>query len=90
MLVTILLWVVFGLVVGLIARALMPGTQSMGFVATTLLGIVGSFVGGLIATLLTGGFSAHHSGFHTVGFIGSLLGAILILAVAGISRRRLT
>lgn len=90
MLVTILLWVVFGLVVGLIARALMPGTQSMGFIATTLLGIVGSFVGGLIATLLTGGFSAHHAGFHTVGFIGSLLGAILVLAVAGISRRRLT
>jgi len=90
MLVTILLWIVFGLVVGLVARAVMPGTQSMGFVATTLLGIVGSFVGGLVATLVTGGFSAHRDGFHTVGFIGSLLGAILVLAIAGMSRRRMT
>ncbi len=90
MLVTILLWIVFGFVVGLIARAVVPGGQSMGFIATTLLGIVGSFVGGLVATLLTGGFAAHNSGFHTVGFIGSLLGAILVLAIAGFSRRRMT
>ncbi len=67
MLLTILLWVVFGLVVGAIARALMPGTQSMGFVGTTLLGIVGSFVGGLLATLFTGGFSAHQGLWHPSG-----------------------
>jgi uncharacterized membrane protein YeaQ/YmgE (transglycosylase-associated protein family) len=90
MLITVLLWIVFGLVVGVIARAVMPGTQSMGFIATTLLGIVGSFVGGFIATLFTGGFGAHHGVWHPVGFLGSLLGAILILAVAGLSRRRMT
>ena len=88
MLVSILLWIVFGLVVGLIARAVVPGAQSMGFVGTTLLGIVGSFVGGLIATMLTGGFNAHQGSFHTVGFIGSVLGAIVVLAIAGLARRR--
>ena len=88
MLLSILIWIVFGLVVGLIARAVMPGSQPMGFVATTLLGMGGSLVGGLIATIFTGGLSDHRGGFHTVGFIGSLLGAILVLAIAGFARRR--
>ena len=39
-------WIVFGLVIGLIARAIMPGAQPMGFILTALLGIAGSFIGG--------------------------------------------
>jgi uncharacterized membrane protein YeaQ/YmgE (transglycosylase-associated protein family) len=39
-------WIVFGVVIGLIARANMPGAQPMGFMLTSLLGIAGSFVGG--------------------------------------------
>ena len=76
----IIAWIIFGFVVGLIARALVPGKQSMGFVMTTALGVVGSLIGGLVASALVGGDA---TGFHGAGFIGSLVGAILLLVVAG-------
>lgn len=69
-------WIVFGLVVGLIARAIMPGRQGMGLVATTLLGIGGSFMGGFIASVLWGG------NWHVLrpsGFIGALVGSLVLL-----------
>ena len=73
---SILLWIVFGFVVGLIARALMPGRQSMGLVWTTLLGVSGSLIGGLIASVIVG----HDASRMTpAGFIGSVLGALLLL-----------
>ncbi len=85
----ILMFIVFGLVVGLLARALMPGRQSMGLGMTTLLGIAGSFIGGFIGALLT---DSRVGDFNTAGMIGSILGAmVLLLAVGGLSgRRRLT
>lgn len=87
MVMTILTWIVFGLVVGLIARAIMPGNQSMGLVATTLIGIVGSFVGGFVGNLLTG----HQAlDLNAAGFIGSVLGALLVLFVLGFVGRRRT
>ncbi len=75
----IILFIVFGLVVGLIARALLPGRQSMGLLATALLGIVGSFVGGFLVSLVT-----HNrvTDLNTAGVIGSVVGAILVLVVA--------
>ncbi len=85
MLVTILAWIVFGLVVGLIARAIMPGNQSMGFVATTLLGVVGSFVGGFVGNLLAGN---RVLALDAAGFIGSVLGALLVLLLVGFTGRR--
>jgi len=74
----ILAFIVFGLIVGLIARALMPGRQSMGLFATTLIGIAGSFVGGFLSSLLFGGnpFQLHAS-----GIVGSVIGALLVLIV---------
>jgi uncharacterized membrane protein YeaQ/YmgE (transglycosylase-associated protein family) len=51
----ILGWIVFGFVIGIIARFLVPGRQPMGFLATALLGVVGSLAGGLVAWLVTGG-----------------------------------
>jgi len=66
-------WVLFGLVVGAIAKLLMPGRDPGGWIVTILLGIAGSFVGGFIARALTG------SPTQMVGFIGSVLGAILLL-----------
>ena len=80
----ILFFILFGLVVGLIARAIMPGRQSMGIVMTAVLGIVGSFIGGLVASLLS---RRSVLDFHTVGFIGSVLGALLVLIIAGRVRR---
>ena len=76
----IIAWIVFGFVIGLIARAVVPGRQAMGFVMTTLLGVAGGIVGGLVASALGGGPA---TGFRTAGFLGSVLGAIILLHVAG-------
>jgi uncharacterized membrane protein YeaQ/YmgE (transglycosylase-associated protein family) len=76
----VIAWIVFGFIVGLIARAVVPGRQGMGFVMTTLLGVAGSIVGGLVASALSGGSA---SAFQTSGFVGSLIGAIVLLVVAG-------
>jgi uncharacterized membrane protein YeaQ/YmgE (transglycosylase-associated protein family) len=83
----ILLFIVFGFVIGLIARAVMPGDQKMGLLMTTLLGVAGSFVGGFLASLVT---DHRVMDFHTAGFIGSILGAVALLFLGGaLSRRRL-
>jgi uncharacterized membrane protein YeaQ/YmgE (transglycosylase-associated protein family) len=76
----LILFLVFGLVVGFIARAIMPGAQKMGMLATMLLGVVGSFVGGFIGALLT---DSQVLDFNTAGLIGSVVGALIALAVAG-------
>jgi uncharacterized membrane protein YeaQ/YmgE (transglycosylase-associated protein family) len=73
-----ILWMfIVGILVGFIARAIMPGKQSMGILMTGVLGIAGSIVGGLISRL----FSKPADGafFHPAGIIMSILGAILIL-----------
>jgi uncharacterized membrane protein YeaQ/YmgE (transglycosylase-associated protein family) len=80
----ILTWIVFGFIIGLLARAVVPGKQGMGLVMTTLLGIAGSLIGGLVASALTGGTT---TGFHPSGFIGSLIGAIVLLLIAGFATR---
>ncbi len=81
----LLAFILFGLIVGLVARALMPGRQSMGFLATTLLGIAGSFVGGLIGSIIYGGPIFE---LHTAGLIGSIIGALLVMFLVGYSGRR--
>lgn len=83
--IAILSWIVFGLVVGLIARALVPGAQPMGISGTILLGVAGAFVGGLVGNLLAG-YPALH--VHAAGFIGSVLGAILVLVLTTFATRR--
>lgn len=84
----ILYLIVIGLVAGFIARALVPGTDSMSVAATMLLGIVGSFVGGFIGYVLTHN-DASDGAFQASGIIGSVLGAVLALLVyrAANSRR---
>jgi uncharacterized membrane protein YeaQ/YmgE (transglycosylase-associated protein family) len=73
-----IIWsIIVGFIVGLIARAIMPGVQGMGFIMTTLLGIGGSIVGGLIGRLFSR--PAPGSSFHAAGFIMSLIGALLLL-----------
>ena len=68
--------VIVGFVVGLIARALLPGDQKLGLIMTTVLGIVGSFVAGFIGQAI-GWYQAGHG----AGFIGSVVGAIIVLFV---------
>ena len=69
-------WIFFGLVVGLIARALVPGEQPMGLFRTMLLGMGGSFVGGLVGYFIVGGSLIQSS-----GWIGSIIGAVVVLAL---------
>jgi len=73
-----IIWsILVGFIVGLIARAVVPGADHMGFIMTSLIGIGGSIVGGLIARI----FSQPKDGafFHPAGFILSIVGAILLL-----------
>lgn len=76
---SIVTWIIFGGVVGLIARFLMPGRDSMSLVATIILGIIGSFVGGFLAQLLFNGNASLPP--PTAGWIGSIIGAIVVLLV---------
>jgi uncharacterized membrane protein YeaQ/YmgE (transglycosylase-associated protein family) len=69
-----------GLVAGFIARAVVPGNDSMSVVATIVLGIVGSFIGGFIGYVLTH-HDASDGAFQASGIIGSILGAIVALLV---------
>ena len=69
---------VVGLVIGLIARAIMPGTQSLGWILTAILGIAGS----ALANFVGGAMHFYEPG-QTAGWIASVIGAIVVLAVAG-------
>jgi uncharacterized membrane protein YeaQ/YmgE (transglycosylase-associated protein family) len=74
----IVVLIVIGLIAGLLARLLVPGRDHMGILGTIVLGIVGSFVGGFIWNLIEYHKVAPNK-FHTVGIIGSILGAIVVL-----------
>lgn len=82
---SLLAFLIFGFVVGLIARAIFPGTQRIGILATTLLGVAGSLIGGIIGNMLFGGRWDEPV---TAGWIGSILGSIALLAIVGRARRR--
>lgn len=83
---SLVLFLIVGLIAGYLARALVPGDDSMSFVATLALGVVGSFVGGLIASL----FESDRDilDFTTTGLIGSVIGAIVVLLIYRQVRRR--
>jgi uncharacterized membrane protein YeaQ/YmgE (transglycosylase-associated protein family) len=72
----ILSWIVFGLVVGIIAKLLMPGRDPGGFIVTILLGIAGALIGGFIGRAM--GF---YGTGQSAGWIVSILGAIILLAI---------
>lgn len=70
----ILGWIIFGLIVGALAKFIMPGKDPGGWIVTTLLGIVGAVVGGFLGRML----GLYQEG-EPAGFVGALLGAILVL-----------
>ncbi len=80
---SIIVTIVIGFIVGLIARAIMPGTQSMGIILTTILGIVGS----IVATYLGQALGLYPEGA-AAGWIASVIGAIIVLFVYGLIAKR--
>ncbi|MCG3168551.1 MAG: hypothetical protein CALGDGBN_00048 [Pseudomonadales bacterium] len=80
----ILSWIVMGLIVGVLAKFIMPGKDPGGFVITVALGIGGAFVGGYIGSAL--GIGAV-SGFNPASIFVATLGAVLLLVVYRAIRR---
>lgn len=83
MIISLLIWIVLGFLAGFIAKALMPGPDSGGFIITTLLGIVGAVIGGFIGRAL--GFGVATS-FDNIGsslptFLFAVIGAVVVLAI---------
>ena len=78
-------WAFFGLFVGLIARLLYPGPQAMGMIATILLGVAGSLLGGLVSYLLIG---PPRGPFDGAGWILSIVGALVLVAISVSAGRR--
>jgi uncharacterized membrane protein YeaQ/YmgE (transglycosylase-associated protein family) len=79
----ILSWILFGLVVGVIAKLLMPGRDPGGFIITILLGIAGAVLGGVIGRAM--GFYGPNQ---QAGWLISILGAIILLALYRLVARR--
>jgi uncharacterized membrane protein YeaQ/YmgE (transglycosylase-associated protein family) len=94
MLAFIIVLLIIGLIAGALARLLVPGRDPIGLIGTILLGVVGSFVGGFISTLVEYHTLSVNS-FHATGIIWSIVGAIVVLVILrlfhmepGRSRRR--
>ena len=79
----ILSWILFGLVIGIIAKLLMPGRDPGGFIITILLGIAGALLGGFVGRTM--GFYGESEG---AGWLMSILGAIILLALYRMLVRR--
>ena len=79
----ILAWILFGLVVGIIAKLLMPGRDPGGFIVTILLGIAGAMLGGFVGRAM--GF---YGDGEAAGWLMSILGAVILLALYRMMVRR--
>ncbi len=75
--------IIVGFIVGLLARAIMPGDQKLGIVMTIILGIVGSIVAGYL-----GGALGLYEPGEGAGWIGSIIGAIIVLFIYGLIVKR--
>lgn len=80
---SILAWIIFGLIVGVIAKLLMPGRDPGGFIVTILLGIAGALIGGFIGRSV--GWYGPNQG---AGWVVSILGAIVLLIIYRMLVRR--
>ena len=76
-------WIIFGLIVGIIAKFLMPGRDPGGFIITILLGIAGALVGGYVGRAV-----GWYGPGDPVGFLMAVLGSIILLALYRMLARR--
>lgn len=87
---SILAWVVLGLLAGAIAKAIYPGYQGGGILSTMILGIIGAFIGGSLFTSLQRGtlqLTAASAGLTFPGILVAVLGAIVAIYLWGLIRR---
>ena len=82
-------WVIIGLVAGALARLIMPGRDPMGIIATIVLGIIGSVLGGLVSWAIWGA-DTDGRGFQPAGLLLSIVGAILVLWIWRMMKSRST
>lgn len=80
---SLIAYLVVGLIAGAIAKAIVPGKQGGGLILTTILGIVGAFVGGLIGQLMTGGFKFNNI-WSIGGLISAVIGSVIVLIIFGL------
>jgi uncharacterized membrane protein YeaQ/YmgE (transglycosylase-associated protein family) len=78
----ILMWIIVGLIAGALAKLIMPGDDPGGFIVTILLGIGGSILGGWLASALLGAAAG------PAGIIGSIVGALILLAIYRMVKRK--
>lgn len=83
----LLAMIIVGLIAGFIARAVVPGPDPMGILATILLGVVGSFIGGFLGYVLFGK-DLDEGALQPSGLIGSIVGAIVALLIYRVAVRR--
>ncbi|MBP5976577.1 GlsB/YeaQ/YmgE family stress response membrane protein [Brasilonema sp. CT11] len=84
----IIAWVVLGIIAGAIAKAIYPGTQGGGILATIILGIVGAFVGGSLVTFLqTGTLSLTAATLSIPGLVVAVIGAMIAIFIWGLITR---
>ncbi|EHN12641.1 hypothetical protein PAI11_04600 [Patulibacter medicamentivorans] len=83
-------WIVLGLVAGLLARAVVPGSQAQGCLTTTAVGVLGALIGGAIASAADVGEigSFYDSGTWAIAILGSILLLLVLRALSGRGRRR--
>lgn len=85
----IIAWIVLGLIAGALAKAIYPGSQGGGIVATTILGIVGALVGGFLGQLLLGTSAGASFGALTLPSIAfAVIGALVVIFLWGLLTRR--
>ncbi|MBK0331915.1 GlsB/YeaQ/YmgE family stress response membrane protein [Brachybacterium sp. MASK1Z-5] len=82
----IISWIIIGAIIGLIARAILPGKQAMGIGMTIILGVIGAIVGGFIGSLFGGdGISGIMNNPWSIGTILlSVVGAIIVMVIYGL------
>lgn len=81
---SILAWIVLGLIAGAIAKALMPGKDPGGIIITMVIGIIGAFLGGFLGNMITG---SGLSGFSLWSILLAVLGAMLLLWIYRMATR---
>ena len=70
---SLIIWIVFGFIVGMISKAIHPGSDPVGFISTTAIGVFGSIVGGLIDWIISTG----NNSYSPSGFLMSIIGGVI-------------